>query len=223
MAQVRTKPTPQNPSSIESISTSLDEALTRYLNLLHTYQSLRTDLNKHLSSVCSLPYSQTTQGLPRALQGFQKLMKTQGFISLAQANFSSASNRGGGRRYGEGDFDGRMRAGVGVNLNATAEGLKDKPAFESMDLKPELDLKSFTEKSKSSKFKSKKIPTDPLSWFGILVPQALRAAQTEFKAAVLGQVTQLASVVREMEGVEIEVRRLRKRIGKAGDGWVDSL
>ena len=56
---------------------------------------------------------------------------------------------------------------------------------------------------------------DPLNWFGILVPPALRTSQSNFKNAVADLVPALASTSKEMGEVEIEVRRARKRITKA--------
>lgn len=56
---------------------------------------------------------------------------------------------------------------------------------------------------------------DPLDWYGILVPPALRTTQRNFKDAVANLVPALASISKEMREVEIEVRRARKRIQKA--------
>ncbi|KAL9124119.1 MAG: hypothetical protein Q9217_006521 [Psora testacea] len=56
-------------------------------------------------------------------------------------------------------------------------------------------------------------PSDPLQWFGILVPPALKACQRDFKA-VVSCAPMIASVTKEMKDVEIEVRRTRKRLSK---------
>lgn len=60
------------------------------------------------------------------------------------------------------------------------------------------------------------LPRDPSAWFGILVPPALRASQSSFKSAVIDIIPALASTTNEMKEVEIEVRRARKRLRKAG-------
>jgi coiled-coil domain-containing protein 115 len=57
---------------------------------------------------------------------------------------------------------------------------------------------------------------DPLNWFGILVPPALRKAQGSFKSALEEIVPAMATVTVQMRQIEIEVRRTRKRILKAG-------
>ena len=58
------------------------------------------------------------------------------------------------------------------------------------------------------------ISCDPLKWFGILVPPALRASQSNFKAAVMDCIPKLATISNEMKEVEIEIRRTRKRLKK---------
>lgn len=58
--------------------------------------------------------------------------------------------------------------------------------------------------------------SDPIRWFGILVPPALRAAQSVFKSAVLEDVGPLLRVDAEMKEVEIEIRRARKKLRKLG-------
>ena len=55
---------------------------------------------------------------------------------------------------------------------------------------------------------------DPLKWFGVLVPPALRASQRSFKSAVVDVVPVLASLSNQMGEIEIEVRRARKRLRK---------
>ena len=55
---------------------------------------------------------------------------------------------------------------------------------------------------------------DPLKWFGVLSPPALRSSQQSFQLAVHKTIPRLASIVNEMRLVEIEVRRARKKVTK---------
>ncbi|KAL9605532.1 MAG: hypothetical protein Q9179_001288 [Wetmoreana sp. 5 TL-2023] len=57
---------------------------------------------------------------------------------------------------------------------------------------------------------------DPLKWFGILVPPALRTSQKSFKTAVTDTVPSLANISTEMKSFEVEIRRMRKKIRKLG-------
>jgi hypothetical protein len=56
---------------------------------------------------------------------------------------------------------------------------------------------------------------DPLRWFGILVPPALRSAQSSFISTVEGSVPHLASVAKELRIQEIEIGRVRKQIKRS--------
>ena len=69
---------------------------------------------------------------------------------------------------------------------------------------------------KDSKAVSEPSTRDPLNWFGILLPPALRQSQAAFKSAVMGTIPALASTVEEMKEVELDVRRTRKKLRKAG-------
>ncbi|KAK8156038.1 hypothetical protein IWX90DRAFT_516941 [Phyllosticta citrichinensis] len=57
---------------------------------------------------------------------------------------------------------------------------------------------------------------DPIRWFGILVPQALRSAQGIFVGAVETAVPQTLNLAAEMRELEIEIGRARKAIRKSG-------
>ncbi|OJD27170.1 hypothetical protein ACJ73_01441 [Blastomyces percursus] len=56
---------------------------------------------------------------------------------------------------------------------------------------------------------------NPLNWFGILVPPALRNAQQSFCTALEGPITTLAGVITEMHEVEREVEALRGMLALA--------
>ncbi|KAL2009154.1 hypothetical protein VTN00DRAFT_7348 [Thermoascus crustaceus] len=56
-------------------------------------------------------------------------------------------------------------------------------------------------------------PSDPISWYGVLVPPSLRSAQKSFTVAVEECVPELASIMTEMREVEGKVNELRSKIG----------
>ncbi|RMZ72936.1 ATP synthase subunit D domain-containing [Pyrenophora seminiperda CCB06] len=72
------------------------------------------------------------------------------------------------------------------------------------------DPKQTEQENKKS---SEKI-ADPLKWFGILVPPALRTAQSTFVDAVEGPIPQLATIAKDLRMQEIEIGRVRKQIKK---------
>lgn len=79
----------------------------------------------------------------------------------------------------------------------------EKTADQTDDAPREAD-----EKSKSIR--------DPLHWFGVLIPPALRASQSHFKNATMEIIPALVSLEKELTEVEIEVRRTRKKLKKVG-------
>jgi hypothetical protein len=58
------------------------------------------------------------------------------------------------------------------------------------------------------------LSSDPLRWFGILVPRELRLAQGSFASAVDESVAEAVNAAKGMRDVEIELRKLRKEIKK---------
>lgn len=69
-----------------------------------------------------------------------------------------------------------------------------------------------SEKQKASSGSVK--PLDPLRWFGILVPPALRTAQATFITAVEGPVARVATLAMDLRCQEVEIGRVRKQIKK---------
>ncbi|KJR85876.1 uncharacterized protein SPSK_09831 [Sporothrix schenckii 1099-18] len=194
-------------------SESIDGLLARYLGLLHEYTELRGQLSTHQASM---------------------------FGNLARANFSAER----GFRYGPDHFDGRMQALVRLNIAEDSRGTKpvaasfavtrprkgakadvtDKESKESLDL--ESDEKKYEEEDadntttrpisrKSNQTKKPSGPRDPLQWFGVLTPMALRQAQQEAIEVIDNIVPRLAALSAEMAAVEIEVRRARKKRARA--------
>jgi hypothetical protein len=76
------------------------------------------------------------------------------------------------------------------------------PTDEAKEDKPSTKNPSSTKKN------------DPLRWFGILTPPALRQAQSHAIQAVERLIPQLATISAEMAAVELAVRRARKRRAK---------
>ena len=55
---------------------------------------------------------------------------------------------------------------------------------------------------------------DPLRWFGILVPPALRTAQSSFVNGVEGSIAKLVGLAAELRSIESEVSKARKAMKK---------
>lgn len=57
--------------------------------------------------------------------------------------------------------------------------------------------------------------SDPITWYGILVPPSLRSAQKSFTEAVDNGIPELATVVAKMRAVEKEVDEVRSQLKSA--------
>ena len=189
---------PISETSQSDLVERLDELLEQYLELLDQYSTLREELSKSFSS---------------------------GFFSLAQAQRSSS--RGAGRRYGEDCYDERMKGQRRVDLTGDV-GVEVERRLEVDD---ERDARSRAEQSKEdenkddhsetvsetvkSTGKKKQNPAtrDPLTWFGILAPPALKQTQRCFVEAVEKSIPALINVDSKMEDLEGEIWSVRKDLG----------
>ncbi|RPB19429.1 hypothetical protein L211DRAFT_871302 [Terfezia boudieri ATCC MYA-4762] len=170
----------------------LEALILSYLDLIDTYTELQKDICRNFS---------------------------EGYLSIAQANFSSNT----GRRYGQDFYDERMKAMKGVEISY--EDTRKSPTFKPRHFPLEGEPIEVSEKDDAGKtsgvrrrkggkeetFKEtfsegkpqiktpntdtqlddeegetsasppiKKDPRDPLKWFGIFVPPALKIAQLRF-------------------------------------------
>lgn len=68
--------------------------------------------------------------------------------------------------------------------------------------------------STSQDSKESKKLLDPIRWFGILVPPALRSAQASFVSSVGGPIPRLCTLATDLRRQEVDIGRLRKQIKK---------
>lgn len=96
-------------------------------------------------------------------------------------------------------------------LRSNALSSKEQDALQSLN---NIAPRDPSDTSQDAQAKST-IIRDPLHWFGILVPPALRASQNSFKTAAIENLPALASLAKDLRDLEIEVRRGRKKLRKA--------
>ncbi|KAF2488847.1 hypothetical protein BU16DRAFT_531895 [Lophium mytilinum] len=156
---------------------------------------------------------------------------SSGYISLAQANYHNRT------RFGQDYYDERMQASRHVSIkmngevpsftvskvelqeNASKEE-SERPDTPEQPLKnePQAETSEPPEKTLDVPFIEEKHvyanSLDPIRWFGILVPPALRSAQSSFVSTVDGPIPRLASLSKELRNMEIEIGRARKRLRK---------
>lgn len=129
---------------------------------------------------------------------------SSGYMSLAQANFVNTK----GRRYGQDYYDERMQAQRAVHISS--------PSIDSA-LRINFDIAKIEVTGEDTKYETeeaKSIPKDPLRWFGVLVPQPLRAAQSSFISAVDDSIPNVMNIRQQLRQLEIDIGRTRKAIKK---------
>ncbi|KAF2007507.1 hypothetical protein P154DRAFT_517204 [Amniculicola lignicola CBS 123094] len=162
----------------------LDGLLEQYLQTLDQYQKTQKQLAAYLSS---------------------------GYLSLAQANFNNNSHS----RYGQDYYDQRMQASRTINISGDDLNVTFKLSVsQEQDATIEGSGPAKSSQEDDSPAEEKKKSTDPLRWFGILIPPPLRAAQASFVEAAEGPIPHLASLVKRLRRQEIEIGRVRKQIKK---------
>ena len=105
----------------------------------------------------------------------------------------------------EGDDPSVVQPQTPETSKTESTSVKTEPAGTDLGGDSESTTEPITDSSKVA---------DPLRWFGILVPPALRTAQTTFTSAVEGPIPQLATIARDLRTQEIEIGRVRKQLKK---------
>ncbi|KAK1238720.1 hypothetical protein MKX07_004296 [Trichoderma sp. CBMAI-0711] len=207
----------------------IDSLLERYLSLLDEYTRLRQDLSKLQSSVyqnIARANFAGERGMRYGQDYYDERMRATRVLRIDEAggdeavprfmvrNLMASSSGAADDEEGakeveksestpeRGDAKGTTTAqsnsGTTPETNQTAEG-QNQDGEEQEKEKPEM----------------KKTSSDPLRWYGLLAPLPLRTAQTLSIQAVEQVIPRLVSVNAEMEHVEIEIRRARKKRAKA--------
>jgi len=104
-----------------------------------------------------------------------------------------------------------------AKIEEPKETTTEGPTPEVPNTGTETDAKTRDEKTKSSCTAQYR---DPIHWFGLLVPSALRASQTLFVRAVEEDIPEILRLNMELKQVEIDVRRTRKQISKLSNQQV---
>lgn len=115
-------------------------------------------------------------------------------FSLVDLNAGPADGNDG--KEGEEIVEKLQQATIGPDEKDDTTKIRDE------NLGPEAKACSESPRPRKSK--------DPLRWFGILSPPSLRQAQ-DSASALVETAVKLSSVDAEMKGMEIEIRRARKR------------
>ncbi|KAK1239061.1 hypothetical protein MKX08_006122 [Trichoderma sp. CBMAI-0020] len=197
----------------------IDSLLERYLSLIDEYSRLRDELTKLQTGVYhNIARANFTgeRGMRYGQDHYDERMRALRVLDIELAednvpNFTmksvdppvdGAAGDDESREEAEKGNDRLKEEGETTDINA-----QENPADSTEEQQ--------SDKEKDDKNKAKKQIHNPLHWFGLLAPQPLRAAQTLSIQAVEEVIPKLVSVNAEMEHVEIEIRRAKKKRAKA--------
>lgn len=197
---------------------NIDALLERYLGLLDEYTTLRARLSQLQTGMF--------QHLARANFSAERGMRygpdfyDERMQALRQV---SISNTGGGlpiftvshcsRARGDDDDDKPSRQNPPSDGASPAE--EEKQAAAAEEAAGEEPVPAGDDKADSEAGPKKQIAArDPLRWFGVLTPLSLRQTQACAAEAVDEVIPRLASLGAEMQDLEIQVRRARKKRAK---------
>ncbi|KKK15894.1 hypothetical protein AOCH_005432 [Aspergillus ochraceoroseus] len=220
----------------------LDTLLERYLHLLDKHQKLQTKLASKLSSgFLSLAQANYTcpPGRRYGADYYDERMKATRRVGLQPPLSSDETTHSAelGRvletgihsrhifaieAFTNAEEDEQLEKADQVETsqsdeNTTKQDSSKNDAAQSTPNSLELSSSSAVEPETDTTHKTVKKrsgASDPIRWYGILVPPSLRSAQKSFTEAVEGYLPELASVTVEMQAAEKEITRLREELGR---------
>ncbi|KAJ5548747.1 hypothetical protein N7513_005981 [Penicillium frequentans] len=229
--EVESKPA-EAPGGSTELLQSLDILLEQYLHLLDRQQELQSGLAKQLSSgFLALAHANYTcpPGRRYGADYYDERMKATRKISIQRRpedDNKSTDSTEASNTPSEAEYK--------FNIEYTPSRTPEEPAETKDELQSEdsksqktskLDTGTTTESdspvedsvpnksSGESKAPKKSRPSDPISWYGILVPPSLRTAQKSFTDGIQNEVPALAAVVVEMRRLEDKINKIRTELG----------
>ncbi|KLJ07845.1 hypothetical protein EMPG_16674 [Blastomyces silverae] len=218
-------PSTTTDKSSAELSRELDSVLEHYLVLLDQQQRLQEEIGREFSSgFFSLARANNScpPGRRYGEDYYDERMKPIKKLSIIPPSKMPAQDKptmlSSNQRRNTPSFTIENVLLSSFNMKETKEDTEDKndetgpnsssPSRSSDPNEPG----RFTGSEKSS---ANRQSSNPLNWFGILVPPALRNAQQSFCTALEGPITTLAGVITEMREVEREVEALRGMLAAA--------
>lgn len=208
-------------STANDLTEQLDSLLEQYLDLLDQYTKLRENLSKTFSAgFFSLAQAQRTSNLGAGRrygeEYYDERMKAQRRIiwqSDAELEGLECRVEKVQKKDSKSKDDKSKRASI------IAKGSRGHDTKDESKEQQEIVDQSETSATPVKKAKAKQDPAtrDPLTWFGILVPPALRQTQTLFVKATEDQIPALLAVSSKMKATEQRIWKMREELGILSD------
>lgn len=213
--------TPEAPT--DGLTERLDFLLEQYLDLLDQYTKLREDLSKTFSAgFFSLAQAQrsSTLGAGRRYgeECYDERMKAQRKIVWEQDEDSEGLRCKIEKMPKQDDSKSQKQPSEQTRTEQSKGEKVDEKSAERVDGIEEKEQPTMTEKPrKDARPKQDPATRDPLTWFGILVPPALRQTQTQFVNAASDQIPSLLWVISRLSSSEEQIWKVREELGISSD------
>ncbi|RYP22248.1 hypothetical protein DL765_001762 [Monosporascus sp. GIB2] len=211
---------------------AIDALLERYLHLLHEYTALREQLNALQAGMyrdIARANFAAERGMRYGRDHYDERMRASRRVAITTATSTAADDGADAPApapttsfetvaWGEEEEPGTTTPAPSAGAPEIAAGASSDDGATEAAEEVKNDGVGAAEDSVKPHHPEKREETrrrDPLRWFGLLTPMALRQAQAQSIRAVEQVIPRLVSVSADMAQVEIEVRRARKKRAKA--------
>ncbi|KAH7381633.1 hypothetical protein BKA66DRAFT_530897 [Pyrenochaeta sp. MPI-SDFR-AT-0127] len=203
----------------DALVAQLDQLLERYLHTLDEYEKVRQELSKQLSSgymsLAQANFHNSSATIRYGQDCYDERMQVIRKIAVTEGKHRSDEARPYFSTFlANDDHEDVKSAERSVKKDQKAAGSQAEPCESGAESPENSESKQPPSADTAESTKKHAKPKDPLRWFGILVPPALRTAQSTFVAAVEGPIPQLATIARDLRAQEIEIGRVRKQVKK---------
>jgi hypothetical protein len=228
-------------TSLLELEDHLDELWENYLTLLDQYTKAQDEIKKHLNSgFLSLAKAQSSASLGRRYgqDWYDERMKAsrKARVLVSSVDVSEDSLSAGLQSLSISvtwsELNGRSTQSDEKTSN---DGSKEEESMQQQPSPPgtpEPQSKPDEEEEKKPDQTEESKPTNPLRWYGVLVPPELRRAQSAFSATLedssasdepddtsidctKSPIADAVNAARSLRDVEAEIRKTRKAVKKA--------
>ncbi|KAK3674274.1 hypothetical protein LTR78_005743 [Recurvomyces mirabilis] len=212
----------EHSSELHTLLDKLDDLWEQHLNLVDVYQEAQTALAKHLSKGHFSLAQANFRSPGRGRYGkdyYDERMKPSRVARIKESKDGRLELSVHETKIRTKTVPSATIALEKLSLGASAQLPTPSNSPEPEAEKPEAESGDHDEPDETTKDdtvpEAQSTPRDPLHWFGILVPQELRAAQSSFSTATDGPVIDAVNASRRLRESEVEIGRTRKSIKKA--------
>jgi hypothetical protein len=229
-----------DPSLLE-LEDHLDELWESYLTLLDQYTKAQDEIKKHFNSgFLSLAKAQSSASLGRRYgqDWYDERMKASRKARVLSASVDDTEDSVGAdlqrlsisavprgptiQIVHSEEKKSKSESEIKEEESKQQQQQPSPPGTPEPESKPKEDEETKPDQSEESK------PTNPLRWYGVLVPPELRRAQSAFTAATGGSsaseesdetcngpIADAVNTARGIRDIEAEIRKIRKAVKKA--------